>query len=244
MYEFDFHRKQVLVVGGSSGIGNSAAQAFRGKGANVHVTGTRQHKADYAETSSDMRGLGYSHLDVSQAGSVEAWVLPFDNLDVLVLAQGMVRFGGSELHLEVFRQVLEVNVVSVQACANKCRAMLAAAKGSLITISSAGAFRATPDLPAYAASKAGVVHLTRTLAQAWAGEGIRVNGVAPGLVATKMITTISGDPELLAQRLRGIPAGRLGAAEDIAAAILFLASPMASYIFGQTLLVDGGRTLA
>jgi 3-oxoacyl-[acyl-carrier protein] reductase len=113
----------------------------------------------------------------------------------------------------------------------------------LITISSVGGFRATLGNPAYAASKAGAIHLTRTLAQAWSPKGIRVNGVAPGLVATKITKVTVDNPERLRERLQGIPMGRIGTPDDMAGACLFLASPLASYIAGQTIVVDGGRML-
>jgi 3-oxoacyl-[acyl-carrier protein] reductase len=243
--ELDFSGKRVLIVGGSSGIGNGTAHAFRRKGAAVHVTGTRADAAAYAGVAgSDLDGLGYSQLDVSVPGAVEAWTAPFDSLDVLVLSQGAVRYSQAEFDAEVFRQVIEVNLVSLQACASKFRSMLSASKGSLITISSAGAFRTTRGNPAYSASKAGAVHLTRNLADAWAREGIRVNGVAPGLVATKMTAVTTDNPERLANRLKGIPAARLGTVDDIAGAVLFLASPLSAYIYGQTLVVDGGRILS
>lgn len=245
MDELDFSGKRVLVVGGSSGIGNGTAQLFRRRGAEVHVTGTRATAADYSsEQGSDLQGLGYSQLDVSAPAAVGEWTPPFEGLDVLVLSQGAVRYRRAEFDPEVFRQVLEVNLVSLMAFANKFRQTLTERRGSLITISSAGAFRTVRGNPAYAASKAGAVHLTRTLAEAWGREGIRVNGVAPGLVATKMTAVTTENPERLAERLKGIPAGRLGEVEEIAGVVLFLASPLAAYIYGQTLVVDGGRTLA
>lgn len=121
--------------------------------------------------------------------------------------------------------------------------MLRAARGALITVSSTAAYHATKGNPAYNASKTGVIGLTRTLAQAWAGEGIRVNGIAPGLVDTKLTRVTTGNPERLAASLRRIPAGRLGLPSDMAGAALFLASPLAAYVYGQTIPVDGGLIL-
>lgn len=239
----DYSGKTVLVVGGSSGIGNGIAQAFRRHGAQVHVWGTRAGAADYrAEEGSDLDGLAYCRVDVGDFAAVQAAPAP-DPLDVLVLCQGTVAYGREEFQVETFRRIIDINLNSLMACAQKFRDALAARKGSLITISSVGGLRATRGNPAYAASKAGAIHLTATLAQAWAHKGIRVNGVAPGLVATKLTRVTIDNPDRLKERLDGIPAGRLGTAEDMAGACLFLASPLASYVIGQTIAVDGGRTL-
>jgi 3-oxoacyl-[acyl-carrier protein] reductase len=239
----DFTGKTVLVVGGSSGIGNGIAQGFRRHGATVHVWGTRAGAADYqADEGSDLQGLSYARVDVSDFAAVAAAGAPA-SIDVLVLCQGTVAYGRKEFEMDTFQHIVDVNLNSLMACATKFRDVLAARKGSVITISSVGGLRATRGNPAYAASKAGAIHLTATLGQAWAHKGIRVNGVAPGLVDTKLTKVTIGNDERLRERLEGIPAGRLGTPQEMADACLFLASPMASYIYGQTLLVDGGRTL-
>jgi 3-oxoacyl-[acyl-carrier protein] reductase len=239
----DFSGKTVLVVGGSSGIGNGIAQAFRRQGAQVHVWGTRASAADYrADQGSDLDGLAFCKVDVGDFDAVAAAPAP-SPLHVLVLCQGTVAYGREEFDMATFQRIIDVNLNSLMACAVKFRDALAATKGSLITISSVGGLRATRGNPAYAASKAGAIHLTATLAQAWARKGIRVNGVAPGLVDTKLTRVTMANDERLRERLKGIPAGRLGTPDDMAGACLYLASPLASYVYGQTLAVDGGRTL-
>jgi len=244
MSDLDFSGKTVLVVGGSSGIGNGIAQAFRARGAEVHVWGTRASAADYsAEEGSDLAGLTYQQVDVSDVTAVEAAPAAFDKLDVLVLAQGTVLYRRGEFEMEGFRKVVAVNLDSLMACALRFHDMLKAAQGALITISSTAAYHATRGNPAYNASKAGAVALTRTLGQAWASEGIRVNGVAPGLVDTKLTKVTTENPERLKGALATIPLGRLGAPEDMAGAVLFLASPLSAYIVGQTIPVDGGLLL-
>jgi 3-oxoacyl-[acyl-carrier protein] reductase len=244
MDPLDFSGRTALVVGGSSGIGNGIAQAFRRHGAAVHVWGTRATAEAYAdEPGSDLSGLTYAAVDVADEAAVAAVQPGFERLDVLVLCQGTVLYKRGEFEMAGFRRVLDVNLTSLMACAMKFRPMLAQARGALITVSSTAAFHATVGNPAYNASKAGAVGLTRTLAVAWAREGIRVNGIAPGLVDTKLTRVTTQNPERLEASLRGIPAGRLGTPEDMAGAALFLASPLAAYVYGQTLPVDGGLIL-
>jgi 3-oxoacyl-[acyl-carrier protein] reductase len=244
MNELDFSGKQILIIGGSSGIGNGIAQAFRARGGRIQVCGTRAGAADYSNTEGcDLEGLDYAQLDVGDARAIEAFAPPFDRLDVLVLAQGAVIYRRGEFEMEGFRKVLEVNLISLMACAAKFQPMLKAAKGSLIIVSSTAAYHATKGNPAYNASKTGAVGLTRTLAQAWAEDGIRVNGIAPGLVDTKMTKVTTANPKRLEGALERIPVRRLGTPADMAGAALFLASPLASYIVGHTLVVDGGLIL-
>ena len=240
----DFTGKTVLVVGGTSGIGNGIAHGFRERGARVHVTGTRASASDYsAEEGSDLSGLAFHTLDVSSPEAVEAFGLP-DRLDVVVLCQGTVRYRREEFEREGWDAVMEVNLNSLMDCARVVRPKLADGGGSLIIVSSVGAFHAMIGNPAYAASKAGAVSLVGSLAQAWAGEGIRVNGIAPGLVPTKLTKVTTDNAQRAAGAVARIPAGRMGTPEDMAGAALFLASPLADYVVGQTIRVDGGMTLS
>jgi 3-oxoacyl-[acyl-carrier protein] reductase len=244
MNELDFGNKQVLVVGGSSGIGNGIAQAFRAHGARVAVCGTRASASDYSpDDGSYLDGLDYARLDVSDPSAVETFEPSFDKLDVLVLAQGAVIYRRGEFEMEGFRKVLEVNLMSLMACATRFHAMLSHAKGSLIIVSSTAAYHSTMGNPAYNASKTGAMGLTRTLGEAFAEDGIRVNGIAPGLVDTKMTKVTTANPKRLEGALSRIPLRRLGTPQDMAGAALFLASPLSSYIVGQTIIVDGGLIL-
>lgn len=240
----DFKGKSVLVVGGASGIGNGIARAFLDLGAAVTVWGTRETPADYdADAGCDLAGLAFAQIDATDAGAVRAAASAVDGLDVLVLCQGTVIYGRGEFTMEGFARVVDVNLNSMMACATAFRAALARRSGALILISSTAAFRTTFGNPAYNASKAALLGLTRALGQAWIGEGIRVNGVAPGLVDTKLTKVTTAHPDRLAAALKTIPEGRLGLPADIAGAVLFLASPLASYIVGQTIAVDGGASL-
>jgi 3-oxoacyl-[acyl-carrier protein] reductase len=244
MNELDFTGRTVLVIGGSSGIGNGIARAFLRQGAEVHVWGTRAAPSDYADSpGSDLDGLRYSQVDVASRAAIDDWTPPFERLDVLVQSQGVVLYGRREFEPEGFAQVLDVNLVSVMLCATKFYPLLKAARGSMIVISSVAALQSTHGNPAYNASKAGAYALTRTLGDAWAPEGIRVNGIAPGLVATKMTRVTTEHPKRLQATLASIPLGRLGTPDEMAGVALFLASPLASYVIGQTIPVDGGLVL-
>jgi 3-oxoacyl-[acyl-carrier protein] reductase len=210
----------------------------------VHVWGTRASAADYDPADgSDLNGLGYTCVDVGDPDAITAAPLPFDGLDVLVLCQGTVVYRRGEFERAGWDHVMAVNLDSLIHCANKFRAQLAEAKGSVIIVSSVAGFKANIGNPAYAASKAGAVSLVKSLGQAWAGEGIRVNGLAPGLVATKLTKVTTDHPDRLAASLARIPEGRLGTPEDMAGTAVFLASPLASYVTGHTVVVDGGLSL-
>ncbi|MBP8235565.1 MAG: SDR family oxidoreductase [Rhizorhabdus sp.] len=244
MADIDFSGRSVLVVGGSSGIGNGIARSFLQRGATVHVWGTRPSAADYAsEPGSDLAGLHYACVDASDAAAVAAAGHELEQLDVLVLCQGTVIYRRGEFEMAGFEKVVSVNLNSMMACALRFQPQLARAKGSLILISSTAAYRTTLGNPAYNASKAALLGLTRSLAHAWIGDGIRVNGVAPGLVDTKLTKVTMDNPDRREWAMSMIPAKRVGTPEDIAGAVLFLASPLAGYVIGQTIVVDGGAAL-
>jgi 3-oxoacyl-[acyl-carrier protein] reductase len=241
----DFTGKRVLVIGGSSGIGNGIAHGFRQRGASVTVTGARPDYGDYLEAEdADFTGLDYCQLNLTDRDAADRLAADLGTIDVLVLSQGTVRYGRQEFTREGWDAVVDINLNSVMDVARAFHAALAASKGSIIIISSVAAFKATLGTPAYAASKAGAASLTKTLGEAWARDGIRVNGIAPGLVPTKLTSVTTDKPERVEATLKAIPLRRLGTPEDMAGAALFLASPLSAYITGQTLVVDGGLTLS
>ena len=240
----DFTGKHVLVVGGSSGIGYGIAHAFRDRGAYVHVWGTRANTADYdAADGSDLTGLGYSCVDAGDPDAIEAAPLPFDTLDVLVLCQGTVVYKRGEFERAGWDRVMAVNLDSLMHIARKFRPQLSTTHGSIIIVSSISGLTANIGNPAYAASKAGAISLTKTLGQAFAADGIRVNGLAPGLVDTKLTKVTTQNPERLEGALAHIPQRRMGTPADMAGTAIFLASPLASYVTGHTVIVDGGLSL-
>ena len=168
MSDLDFTNKRVLVVGGSSGIGNGVAHSFRARGARVCVWGTKPSAADYAgQEGSDLTGLGYSGVDVGDPDAIEAAPAPFDGLDVLVLCQGIVVYSRGEFERPGWDKVMAVNLDSLMHICRRFKPDLAETRGSIIIVSSIAGLKANKGNPAYAASKAGAISLTRTLGQAW-----------------------------------------------------------------------------
>ena len=239
----DFSGKNVLVIGGTSGIGNGIAHGFRDHGATVHVTGTRAKADDYAEADgSVMEGLTFHSLDVSDRDAVDAFEWP-EMLDVVILCQGIARYNREEFTRDGWDAVMSVNLDSLLDCANAVRGKLADSGGSLLIVSSIGGYRGLIGNPAYGASKAAAISMVKSLGVAFAAEGIRVNGIAPGYVHTKINDAFLGNEKFRDATIASTPRGRLGLPQDMAGVALFLASPLADYVVGQTISVDGGLSV-
>lgn len=242
--EISLQGKTALVAGGSSGIGLGIAHKLRDAGATVHITGTRATAADYDEQALD--GLTFHSLDVADSAAVDAFAAGFQALDILVSSVGIVAYGGTEYQIETFRKVMDVNLNGVMHLCTSFRDLLQGndeREGTIVLVGSTSSFIATPGQPAYSASKGALLTLTKSLAQAWARKGIRVNGIAPGFVKTKLTQRSWQDENVYKESSARIPLKRWGEPEEMGNATLFLASPMASYVTGQMLLVDGGITL-
>ncbi len=236
----DFSGKRVLVTGGSNGIGNGVARAFRDAGAEVRITGTR----DAGSYESDIAGMAFSQVDLADDDAIARLAREAGRLDVLVNNAGMVVYGRREFEAETFRKVVDVNLTATLTLSNLAKPGLTVSGGAIVNIASLTSFFASSGNPAYGASKAGIVQLTKTLAVAWARDGIRVNAIAPGWIETKM-TEVSRQREAINEEiLRRTPLARWGSPEDIAGVAMFLASPLAAYVTGETVSVDGGFSCA
>ena len=239
---FDFSGARVLVTGGSNGIGLGIARAFADAGARVAITGTRASARDYPH---DLARFAYAPLDVRDKDAIARVAASLGALDVLVNNAGAnFPFQPSEWDPDVFEDSVRVNLFSAWRMSLACKPLLGASRlaggASVINLASMASFRAVPIVPGYGAAKAGIVALTRNLAVQWARENVRVNAVAPGLTDSNMTQAMKAYPELEAAELAKIPMARRGTPEEIAPAVLFLASAEASYVTGATLAVCGG----
>ncbi len=230
--------KTALVTGGSQGIGHATAAALRDQGAQVTVTGTRPGFGDYDDP---LDGVAYVQADLAQPAARAALAAQFTALDVLVNNAG--RGSANEYAQDEFEAVMELNLNAVMDLSVRLFPLLKAAGGSIVNVGSLASFLAIKEGPAYTASKAGLLGLTRALGDKWALEGVRVNLVAPGFIATRMTARMRTDPDFEKRLLRAVPMRRWGEPAEVADAILFLASPAASYITGQSLAIDGGLLL-
>jgi NAD(P)-dependent dehydrogenase (short-subunit alcohol dehydrogenase family) len=234
-----FDGRQVLVVGGTSGIGAGIASAFAAHGAAVRVTGATAGEAAQAHAS----GLPASALDVRDGDQVKAFIAGLGALDVLVNCAGVVR-RGQELEPEFFEDVIDINLIGTMRCCAAAREPLAATRGCIVNMASMLSFFGGGLVPAYSASKGGVAQLTKSLAIAYAAQGVRVNALAPGWIATPLTEPLQNDPARSAAILARTPLARWGTPADVAGAALFLASPAAAFVTGVVLPVDGGYLVA
>ena len=236
---FDFAGAEVLVVGASrAGIGAAIARAFQEAGASVAITGAEPEAAP-----EDMARFAYTQLDVTDGAAVRSLAETRGRLDVLVNCAAITA-RGEEMAPEFFAHVVNVNLHGTFRMAEAFHPQLKAAGGVLINIASMYAMFGSPRNPAYGASKAAVVQLTKSLAVAWAGDGIRVNAVAPGVIVTQQSARSRTDPAHVAAVNLRTPMGRWGEPEDIAGPVLFLASQAAGFMTGTCLAIDGGYSVA
>lgn len=235
---FDFTEAKVLVIGASrGGIGASIARAFQVAGATVAITGV-----EAAPDEADVGRFAYTQLDVTNTAAVEAFAAAHPHVDALINCAAITK-RGEEMAPDFFSHVLDVNLTGSLRCAKALHPGLKAAGGKVINIASMYARFGSPKNPAYGASKAGVEQLTKSLAIAWADDGIRVNAIAPGFIVTEQSARARQDENFVASIEARTPLGRWGDPQDIAGAALFLASPASAFMTGTCLPVDGGYSI-
>lgn len=242
--------KIALVTGGGRGIGRAISLELAGRGAAVIVNYNRSAAAadDVVARIEAVGGSARSiQADVSDADQVAAMfkaiIAEYGTVDILVNNAGMTRDNIIMLMKPAdFDAVIETNLRSCWLCCKTAaRAMMRKRSGSIINITSVVGIAGNGGQTNYAASKAGIIGLTKSLAKEVAARGVRVNAVAPGFVDTDMTADLS--EEIRKKAIEAIPLGRMGAPQDIAKAVAFLASDDAAYITGQTLVVDGGMVM-
>jgi NAD(P)-dependent dehydrogenase (short-subunit alcohol dehydrogenase family) len=228
---------QAIVTGGTSGIGFAIATALIDAGFEVTATGLTDEQVAAVVPRPHLSAV---KLDVTSPASVSAVLAPFDELAALINCAGVIFRNGAEYNIETFQKVIDVNLTGTMRMCVGAHPKLAAAQGAIVNTASMLSFFGGPSIPAYTASKGGVAQLTRALAVAWAPEGIRVNAIAPGWIATELTRGLVEDADRSAAILARTPMRRWGTPEDVGGVAAFLCSPAARFITGAILPVDGG----
>lgn len=235
----DTSRRQVLVTGGTSGIGAAIVRAFADAGDIVLAVGGLDPTVLRREELLGRDRVICRELDVRDAQSVAKCVGDSPDLDIVVNCAGILR-RGEELDPDVFAEVIDVNLTGTMRVCAAARAGLARRRGCIVNFASMLSFFGGGLVPGYSASKGGIAQLTKSLAIAYAVDGIRVNAVAPGWIATPLTQALRDDPARSAAILARTPLARWGTPEDVAGPVLFLCSPAARFMTGVILPVDGG----
>jgi NAD(P)-dependent dehydrogenase (short-subunit alcohol dehydrogenase family) len=232
--------QHALVTGGTSGIGRAAAIALAACGCSVAVTGVTAREVTAFENDPACAGIAAFPLDVADSSAVIELVRMFPQLDILVNAAGIGGQGPVEFTEEAFMRSIDINVSGTMRVCYAARAALSRRGGAIVNIASIMSFFGSATAPAYSAGKGAVVQFTKSLALGWADSGIRVNAVAPGWIDTPMTKVLQADEQRNGRIISRSPMKRWGKPEEIAAGIVFLCSPMASFVTGVVLPIDGG----
>ena len=242
----EFADRVVLITGGASGIGAASARAFAAQGAKVVVGDVQRERAE--AVARDIGGIAVPcdvRDDAMIAAAVARAVTHFGTLDIAINAAGV---GGAEVRTaeyppEIWDAVIDINLTGVwRSMRHEIPVMLAAGRGTIVNVASVAGLGGFPRHSAYAASKHGVVGLTRTAALEYGRKGIRINALCPGFTRTPMVQSMldAGLPE--SELTARVPLGRLGTADEMADTVLYLCSSASAFMVGHALAIDGGLT--
>lgn len=233
--------KRAVVTGGGRGIGLAVAIALCEAGYEVIATGI-----DTAEIAAmpQVEGLSGRVLDVRDNDAITALFDGLESLDALVNCAGLIRRGGAEYEIDTFTEVIDINLNGMMRTCTAAKSLLEKTGGAIVNTASMLSFFGGPAVPAYTASKGGVAQLTKALAVAWASEGIRVNAIAPGWIATELTRPLVEDDARAEPILMRTPMRRWGTPQDVAGPVVFLCSDAARFVTGAILPVDGGYAAA
>lgn len=244
---FSVKDKVALITGGRRGLGRGMAQALGKAGAKIAIAAKSSLDPDIQKDPSfDGTEAVYFPVDLevrdSRSHLVEDVVKRFGGIDILINCAGIQhRQPAIDFSLEKWDSIISIMLTSVfELSQNAARVMREKQKGKIINIASVSSFQGGWTVPAYTAAKHGIAGLTKALANEWAAHGINVNAIAPGYFDTDMCATIRNDPVRESKITERIPQGRWGRPEDLAGALLFLASDASAYVHGHILVVDGG----
>jgi NAD(P)-dependent dehydrogenase (short-subunit alcohol dehydrogenase family) len=238
-----FAGKQVLVSGGTSGIGLGVAKGFARLGAEVIATGASHARLNAARADAEAKAIRFELLDVRDRKAIDAFVGKLHGLDALINAAGVAR-PEEEYEEAAFLDVMDVNLNSVMRLSMAARPLLARSKGAIVNFASMLSYVVDDAVPAYSASKTGLLGLTRTLAHRFGPEGIRVNAIAPGYHKTDMTKGLWSDPVSAGKIAAKAALKRWGTVEDLVGTAVFLCSPAALFVTATTLPVDGGYVVS
>ena len=243
---FDYSKANILVTGGTSGIGKAIAESYLAAGAFVTITGTKSSLEEYPDI---LGKFSYIQLNLEDKKSIDNVGNSIKKLDILINNGGLAFPGGkSEDDPDIFDRAVYIHLNSFYRLSNALCPILMKSSiqggASIIGIASMTSFFGLPIVPGYGAGKGGLVQLIKTLSMKWANEQIRVNAVAAGYIKTRMTEPIIDSEEISQEIINRIALKKFGNPLDIANAVLFLTSPAASYITGETLRVDGGYSIS
>ena len=243
MNKEQFKDKIILITGGAQGIGLKCAERFSSLGSKVIVTCKSKNSYEHFKKSCLEKNIQLEKLDLTNELSIDMLHQKLDKLDILINNATLFK-GGIEYRIENFSDVVNVNLMGLMRVCHTFLPKLALSQGNIVNISSVSTKTCMSNAPSYNATKSAIESLTKSMASCWATHKVRVNCVAPGFIKgntlNKILESYDNDNEIITR----IPLKRFGFPEEVAEAVMFLASNGASYITGSTIFVDGGYSVS